>query len=293
MSNLNLDAVNPRQELLAAIALGEINPDEMNQLGEFPRGRDEADLFELERTASALQLALLAKVSGEVSEMMPEQLQRKIIERGRQMVQPQSRGFGRATPEMKPSHSSDAIPSLHVYDVEREKVAAIESNARISRREIFAWAACVLAIFIALGIWQVNRPTAETILSAAQARSKLITNAVDLVQVAWADGKTPLGKVTGDVVWSNQRQAGFMRFLDLPINDPTKEQYQLWIIDPARDDEPIDGGVFNVTSSGESIVPIQAKLQVLKPSAFAITIEKPGGVVVSTQEKLPLIAVVK
>ena len=172
-------------------------------------------------------------------------------------------------------------------------MATIKAASRISSREVLAWAACSLAIFIALGIWQLKRPPAETILSAAKARSKLISNAVDLVQVTWADGKTPIGKVTGDVIWSNQQQTGFMRFLDLPINDPTKEQYQLWIIDPARDDEPIDGGVFNVTTSGESIVPIQAKLQVLKPAAFAITIEKPGGVVVSTQEKLPLIAVVK
>ena len=76
----------------------------------------------------------------------------------------------------------------------------------------------------------------------------------------------------------------------MPPNDPSQEQYQLWIIDPERDAEPIDGGVFDVASSGEVVVPIQAKLKVLKPAAFAITIEKPGGVVVSTQERLPLLA---
>jgi anti-sigma-K factor RskA len=81
-----------------------------------------------------------------------------------------------------------------------------------------------------------------------------------------------------------------MRFVGLPVNDASVEQYQLWIIDPARDDEPIDGGVFNVSNSGEVIVPIDAKLQVVRPQAFAITIEKPGGVVVSTQERLPLLA---
>lgn len=289
MSNLNLDAVDPRQELLAAIALGEINPDEMDQLGEFPRGRDEADLFELERTAAALQLAF----DREASEMMPEQLRHKIVEQGRRMVRPNGNNATFDKPAARTYTSSASTPSPHTYHEEREQVATIKAASRISLREVLAWAACALAIFIALGIWQLKRPPAETILSAAQARSRLISDAVDLVQVTWADGKTPLGKVTGDVVWSNQQQAGFMRFLDLPINDPTKEQYQLWIIDPARDDEPIDGGVFNVTSSGESIVPIQAKLQVLKPAAFAITIEKPGGVVVSTQEKLPLIAVVK
>ena len=38
------------------------------------------------------------------------------------------------------------------------------------------------------------------------------------------------------------------------------------------------------------VVQIDAKLEVLNPAAFAITIEKPGGVVVSTQDRLPLIA---
>jgi anti-sigma-K factor RskA len=85
---------------------------------------------------------------------------------------------------------------------------------------------------------------------------------------------------------------GFMRLIGMPINDPLQEQYQLWIIDPLRDDEPVDGGVFDIAESGEVIVPIQAKLHVTKPAAFAITIEKPGGVVVSTQERLPLLAVV-
>jgi anti-sigma-K factor RskA len=79
----------------------------------------------------------------------------------------------------------------------------------------------------------------------------------------------------------------------MPVNDPTVEQYQLWIIDPTRDDEPIDGGVFDIASTGEVIVPVQAKLLVNQPTAFAVTIEKPGGVVVSTQERFPLLATVQ
>ncbi|MCU0709749.1 MAG: hypothetical protein MUF23_15805 [Pirellula sp.] len=47
---------------------------------------------------------------------------------------------------------------------------------------------------------------------------------------------------------------------------------------------------FDPTS--EAIIAIHAKLRVNQPKAFAVTIEKPGGVVVSTQEQLPLLAVV-
>ncbi len=81
-----------------------------------------------------------------------------------------------------------------------------------------------------------------------------------------------------------------MHFHGLPKNDPGKEQYQLWIIDPTRDDEPIDGGVFDASGAADVVIPIQAKLAVGSPQAFAITIEKPGGVVVSKQDRLPLLA---
>jgi anti-sigma-K factor RskA len=67
----------------------------------------------------------------------------------------------------------------------------------------------------------------------------------------------------------------------MPVNDPGEAQYQLWIIDPERDTHPVDGGVFNVSSSGEVIIPVQARLPVDRPTTFAITLEKPGGVVVS------------
>ena len=91
-------------------------------------------------------------------------------------------------------------------------------------------------------------------------------------------------------MWSTASQQGYMTLRGLPVNDATQEQYQLWIIDPSRDDKPVDGGVFDIASTGESIVPIQAKLRVDKPTVFAITVEKPGGVVVSDQKRLPLLA---
>jgi anti-sigma-K factor RskA len=81
-----------------------------------------------------------------------------------------------------------------------------------------------------------------------------------------------------------------MTIRGLPKNDPFKEQYQLWIIDPSRDDEPIDGGVFDISADAESVIPINAKLMVGNPKVFAVTVEKPGGVVVSDQKRLPLIA---
>jgi len=63
-------------------------------------------------------------------------------------------------------------------------------------------------------------------------------------------------------------------------------QYQIWIFDGARDKRfPVDGGVFDVpANTTDVVIPIRAELMVHKPAAFAVTVEKPGGVVVSGRE---------
>ena len=89
--------------------------------------------------------------------------------------------------------------------------------------------------------------------------------------------------VSGDVVWDPATQKGFLHFAGLKSNDPTVMQYQIWIFDGGRDKRyPIDGGVFDVPANAADIViPIRAAVVVHKPAAFAVTAEKPGGVVVS------------
>ena len=126
-----------------------------------------------------------------------------------------------------------------------------------------------------------------------QARQALLERAADVLQLEWSATEDPLALagVSGDVVWSNSEQAGYMRFAGLAPNDPAVGQYQLWIFDRAQDERyPVDGGVFDVPSGGEALVPIAAKLPVAQPYLFAITFEKPGGVVVSSRERLVLLA---
>ncbi|MEM9058062.1 MAG: anti-sigma factor [Pseudomonadota bacterium] len=99
----------------------------------------------------------------------------------------------------------------------------------------------------------------------------------------WAPPSDPAyAGVTGDVVWNDARQEGYLRLVGMPVNDPGRSQYQLWVVDPDRDERPVDGGVFDIPAGvGEVIVPIDVKLAVDAPDAFAITREQPGGVVVS------------
>ena len=64
---------------------------------------------------------------------------------------------------------------------------------------------------------------------------------------------------------------------------------------PRRIMDPESWPVFRLfdiaSTSGEIVVPIDAKLGVLEPQAFAITLEQPGGVVVSDGPLLVVAAV--
>lgn len=168
------------------------------------------------------------------------------------------------------------------------------------------WGAAALAcVALAFNLWltrvqpkpeiaknpeTIQTPTPE--LTVGQKRRQLLASAADVIQTSWtepnAKGST---QISGDVVWSNSAQKGYVRFRGLPANDPNKETYQLWIIDENQPDKyPVDGGVFDISENGEVVIPIDAKINVKKPKMFAVTMEKPGGVVVSNRRKLVAIA---
>jgi hypothetical protein len=165
----------------------------------------------------------------------------------------------------------------------------------------FAAAACLLlALFgwfrsppgvapprdVALTTPPASAPLVPEEVPPAQARAALLAKA-DALKITLGATKDPASAgVTGDVVWDPATQKGFIRFAGLAPNDPQVHQYQVWIFDGERDQRyPVDGGVFDVpANSGEVVIPIHAALTIRKPAAFAVTVEKPGGVVVSSRE---------
>lgn len=151
----------------------------------------------------------------------------------------------------------------------------------------FAWWLAAAAVVLALVGWWPEISGSATI-DPTQQRVELLAKA-DTVRLDWSTTEYA-PDASGDVVWSQDSQRGFMRIAGLPKNDPTVSQYQLWIFDDTQE-HPVDGGVFDVdVETGEVLVPIDAKLIVQQPKVFAITVEKPGGVVVSKQETIALLA---
>jgi len=158
------------------------------------------------------------------------------------------------------------------------------------------WAAA--AIFAALFIGMLAKqpeplkPSVKTPseLSSKAARDQLVGNAKDLIESDFG-ATDAYPKMTGKVVWSDALQQGYMTLTNLPVNDPGDKQYQLWIVDPSRDEKPVDGGVFDIPAGDRTaVIPIRNPLAVTNPAAFVITLEQAGGVVVSKQEVVVALA---
>ncbi len=179
---------------------------------------------------------------------------------------------------------------LHRSAAEMEKSLEIihppvSAWQRIVHHPYTGWAAAAAVALIAV-IGSKETPQ----ISPVQAQQKLRSQAHDLVDRNFS-GLGPFKKASGSVIWSDQFQQGYMTLSGVPVNDPKKSQYQLWIVDPTRDEAPVDGGVFDIpTDDSPVVIPIVAKLLLTHPQAFVITLEQPGGVVKSKQEQVVALA---
>jgi hypothetical protein len=192
----------------------------------------------------------------------------------------------------------------------RQDAAAVSREAAPpdghSRSGTYGWLAAAACLLLAVYAWmrsppQTQAPNVVVVPSLpatpsvppppaaptpSEERAAMLAQS-NTVKVTLNATKDPAGKgVTGDAVWDPVTQKGFLHFVGLASNDPSSSQYQIWIFDAARDSRyPVDGGVFDVPAIADDVViPINAALGVSKVAAFAVTVEKPGGVVVSARQ---------
>ena len=246
-------------DLLAARATEGLSIAEQQEMDHLLAGQHAYSVDEFELAAAEIDVAFLGGQTD--TEEMPAALRQRILAGARDHL-PAKPGTVTPFPASEPEHTKGASPPWWTGWVA---------------------AAAVLLVMI-VAPWKTDPvDPAVPIPTLAEMRQQLIDDSPDVLQVAWTPPEIEAYTgVTGDVVWSNRTQSGYMRLSGLPANLPSEAQYQLWIVDPARDQNPIDGGVFDIAvAGGEVIVPIDAKLDVVDPKAFAITLEQPGGVVVS------------
>lgn len=248
-----------------------------------------ADVTDWEAAAAAYELAMLSR-EDDAAETLPAAVAERIAREAAAFI---------------PRRDGGAIPAGAVVTQQRSSVGRLLMLAG------WAVAACLAGVLL-WPVWQSRHEAVPRVDVAgpsavrpgpAELRRRLLAEDPEVVTVAWKAGKDPelaaaVGEATaddlGDIVWSARRQQGFMRIRGLMANDPAVEQYQLWIFDAERNEaHPVDGGVFNVNpgaAHGEVVVAMDPRLPIGKATLFAVTVEKPGGVVVSSRERLPLLA---
>ncbi len=236
-------------------------------------GADDDDAFDL--AAAAVELATLGPMPA-----LPDQLMRRVLA---------------STPST--TSTTGSVPVIPIVRPPRSTIAWVAAATGLAAGTIAVVWATQRAPKIQTELRTEVR-TVEVVPSTpppAEARAKLLAMAGDTATLPWTPTADPAAKgITGDVVWSATTQQGYMRFVGLAPNDHAALQYQLWIFDKTRDDKyPIDGGVFDVSASGEVVVRIDPKLHVNEAALFAVTIERPGGVVVSRREHIVVTAAPK
>jgi hypothetical protein len=216
--------------------------EELAELKRLEEQYGEMESFEL--TAAAISLASI----NTHEEMMPANLRARVLEDAQKFFDTSSVTTFPKQNEEQPSAQVLSFP-------ERRR----RSNNFIQWSGWLA-AACVLLAFVLWASRPAEQPIKPRELTNAEKRDQLIAQAKDLVKSSWQGTKLPQAEsVVGDVIWSKSEQKGYMRFRNLPVNDKTKETYQLWIFDKNQDEKyPVDGGVFDVNRSRRSL-PSQLK----------------------------------
>jgi len=281
-------------DLLVTRVIDGLSATEQEELNEFTARHPDADLDSLERVAASLAL------SGLRIEPMPASLRARIQADAEALFSGRAQPQPAAVVTQFPARPRPTTAWGGWFAAAAAFVMAVVGWLQVDRLDQDRSALAARQAALQGSVARLERSLAEKdeALSAMQDPSPAELMAVlqaraDTVVVPWSATADPAaGGAEGAVLWNPAEQAGLMRFRGLEANDPTVAQYQLWIFDAGRDDRfPVDGGVFDVPPGvDEVLVPIRARLPVGQAVLFAITVEAPGGVVVSSRERIALVA---
>jgi hypothetical protein len=258
MTNQPLPENDRLLDLLATYATDSLTGPEVAELRDLLRDVDGVGEDEFEIAAAALHLAMNDK-----NQALPDEVVEKVLSDANDF-------FSQQNPPVA-SVPETAAPSFNM-------------------REALAWFIAAAAVVFAFVSQKpdVVQEAPKVQLTATELRDELL-KLDDTVRLDWTATKDPAADgASGDIVWNTKQQKGFMSFKNLAQNMADENCYQLWIF-VKNQKHPIDGGIFDITKT-DQLIPIDAKLEVSELVQFAITVEPPGGVVVSDQERIPLLA---
>jgi hypothetical protein len=261
-------------ELLMQRATGALSAPEADALARALATLPAGEVARWERAAAELTAAFAADDAA-AREPLPAALASSLIATGERLVRSQERPATSTVSTVRP-------------------IASARSNL-LGWSGWMAAAAALIVWFAVPRTVSVSVPAAEpaAVATVEMLRDSLLSADTTSIALDWTTtaDSSAVG-ASGDVVWSGRAQRGVMRIAGLQPNDRRRWQYQLWIFDKSRDQKyPVDGGVFDVPAGQtEVLIPIDARVPVGEAVMFAVTVEPAGGVVVSTRERIALLA---
>ncbi len=133
------------------------------------------------------------------------------------------------------------------------------------------WAIAAL-FFVSLGaLFYNNMQLRREITAMREVDPLLETNFVAL-----APAKDAPAEAKAMVAWQPDQQSGVIRIKGLPAAGKGKD-YQLWVVD-AEHTDPIDAGMVHVEPDGTAQVRFKPVATARKVKAFALSLEREGGV---------------
>lgn len=311
-------------ELLAGAQLDHLGPEERAELEAL---RSRAPDPHADAGALVGELVLTMDHASRESATLPDALRSRLLARGRQMVTP---GGSSAAPTARRPWLAlaaaiaivglAAMLAIFTIRAQRQTDQLADLRARITENETLladarAHAATLttsltdresqnLELAQQLGTLTQDLARAEIRLAVFEApvlpevllqKRQLLATVPGTVRMAFAPFDLPGNPaeqqgVTGYALWNDEEKAGYLTFQGLKVNDPTREQYQVWVIDERGMEQKVSGGVFNATAQGEVIVPIHPGIDVGRVALFAVTIEAPGGTWVPSLERRVVVA---
>jgi len=176
----------------------------------------------------------------------------------------------------------ETIPAVQPRAELRSRVLAfsspVQSVARPSIFRHFGWAAAALLALSSTWLWQQGA-TFERDLTAARSKLESISteNRLANLQIASLEGQIDQYKGSRAVViWDAEKHEGQIHITNLPDAGEGKD-YQLWIVDPAYKN-PVDAGLITRAPDGTANIKFAPNQVIREASAFAVSIEKTGGV---------------
>ena len=165
-------------------------------------------------------------------------------------------------------------PPAHL---ESQILAAIKADAPAAvprATSATAWIPWALAATLAIACVVLLADRMQTKKELARLEQR---NAFAQMQIATlASQLESAPNASAAVVWDGEMQEGVLKVSDVPANAADRD-YQLWIVDPDYP-QPVDAGTFHVATPGTTNVPFKPKAPIKSASAFAVSLERKGGV---------------